>query len=75
MGRSRGVTPKPAIQVMRRSFEDADQNAQNDSAGRPDAGSFLTGSLVARQERLTERMSSQHRSRHMYARRSDFDCT
>jgi hypothetical protein len=39
------------------------------------AGSFLTGSLVARQKRLTERMSSQHRSRHMYARRSDFDCT
>ena len=40
MGRSQGVIRRLEALLMRWSFRDADQNAQNDSASRPDAGSF-----------------------------------
>ena len=75
MGRSRGVIRRLEALLMRSSFRDADQNPQNDSASRPDAGSFLTVSLVAREERIARGKNSRDGSRHLYAHRSSFDCT
>ena len=75
MGRSQGVIRRLEALLMRWSFRDADQNAQNDSASRPDAGSFLTVSLVAREERIARGKNSRDGSRHLYAHRSSFDCT
>jgi len=75
MGRSQEVVRRLEALLMRWSFRDADQNAQNDSASRPDAGSFLTVSLVAREERIAKGKNSRHGSRHRYAHRSSFDCT
>jgi hypothetical protein len=39
MGRSQGAIRRLEALLMRWSFRDADQNAQNDSASRPDAAS------------------------------------
>ena len=75
MGRSRGVIRRLEALLMRSSFRDADQNPQNDSASRPDADSFLTGSLVAGEEHITKGENSRHGSRHLHAHRSSFDCT
>jgi hypothetical protein len=75
MGRSRGVIRRLEALLMRRSFRDADRNAQNDSASRSDAGSFLTGSLVIRQQRIAKGKNSRRGSRHLHAHCSSFDCT
>ena len=75
MGRSQGVIRRLEALLMRWSFRNADQNAQNDSASHPDVGFFLTVSLVAREERIANGENSRNGSRHLYAHRSSFDCT
>jgi hypothetical protein len=75
MGRSQGVIRRLEALLMRWSFRNADQNAQNDSASRPDAGSFLTANLVAREGRIANGENSRNGSRHLYTHRSSFDCT